>query len=327
MPALLQDPFGRRITYLRLSLTDRCDLRCGYCMDEGTRFLRRQEILTLEEIHTVASAFADLGVEKIRVTGGEPLMRRGALALLEGLSLLPGVRELVLTTNGTQLAHQALPLRMAGIQRLNISLDSLRPERFREITRGGRLEQVLAGIEAARRVGFEGLRLNCVIQPGINEDEIPALVAFARDRAMDIAFIERMPLGGGADGDDGVSADTVRARVEQHFPLLPTLEDTGGPARYFRLGGHPTRVGFIAPMSHDFCAGCNRVRLTADGRLLPCLGQAGAMDLKRVLRARPGDRQALEAAISRALRQKPRGHAFQAPGGAHLLHRMNHTGG
>jgi cyclic pyranopterin phosphate synthase len=328
MPATLQDPFGRRIRYLRLSITDRCDLRCGYCMDEGTRFLRRQEILTLEEIHTVAAAFADLGVDKIRVTGGEPLVRRGALGLLGDLALLPGVRELVLTTNGTQLTRHALPLRVAGVRRLNISLDSLRPGRFREITRGGCLEQVLAGIEAARGVGFEGLRLNCVIQRGVNEDEIPELVAFARDRAMDIAFIERMPLGGGgADGGDALPADAVRARVEARFPLLPTLEDTGGPARYFRLGGHPTRVGFIAPMSHDFCAGCNRVRLTANGRLLPCLGHSGAVDLKRVLRARPGDRQALEAAILGALRRKPRGHGFQAPGETRILHPMNRTGG
>ncbi|MFP4243666.1 MAG: GTP 3',8-cyclase MoaA [Ectothiorhodospira sp.] len=324
----LQDPFGRQITYLRLSITDRCDLRCGYCMDEGTRFLRRQQILTLEEIHTVAEAFVALGVDKIRVTGGEPLVRRGGLDLLRALGRLDGLRELVLTTNGTRLDRHAPALRGAGVRRVNISLDSLRPERFRRITRNGRLEQVLAGIEAARRAGFEGLRLNCVIQRGVNEDEVPELVAFARDRGMDIAFIEQMPLGGGRSPSTGpVTCDEVRARVERYFPMIPTLRENGGPARYFRLADGPTRVGFIAPMSHDFCAACNRIRLTADGRLLPCLGQSGAVDLKGVLRARPGDRQALEAAIARALRHKPRAHGFHGSGEPLILHRMNQAGG
>ncbi|ROR32327.1 GTP 3',8-cyclase MoaA [Inmirania thermothiophila] len=330
LPERLVDRFGRHVTYLRISVTDRCNFRCLYCMSEEMTFLPRAQVLTLEEIREIAAAFAELGVRKIRITGGEPLIRRNILWLFEELGALPGLRELVLTTNGALLAQYAEGLRRAGVRRINISLDSLDPERFRRISRTGRLADVLDGVEAARRAGFERIKLNAVILRGFNEDEIPALVRYALARDLDITFIEEMPLGE-VDGHDRLgsycSSDEVRAEIERHWRLLPTTETTGGPARYWRIDGTGCRVGFISPHSHNFCATCNRVRLTAEGRLLLCLGQEHSVDLRHVVRAHPGDRDILKRAIVAAMDIKPQGHEFDLAARPAILRHMNVTGG
>ncbi len=326
---MLIDRFGRRITYLRLSITDRCDLRCRYCMAEEMTFLPRAQILTLEEIATIARAFVELGVEKIRVTGGEPLVRRGALELLEELGRLP-LKELVLTTNGMRLAQCAERLVRAGVRRVNVSLDSLRPERFRHITRFGDLERVLAGIEAARRAGFDRVKLNAVILRGVNDDEVVDLATFAIERGLDISFIEEMPLGV-IDSHDRrqafYSSDEVRADLARRFTLLPTTDRTGGPSRYWRVAGSDSRIGFISPHSHNFCGDCNRVRLTVEGRLLLCLGNEHSVDLKRVLRRWPGDADRLKKAIVEAMALKPERHHFDLREQPIILRHMNVTGG
>ncbi len=326
---MLIDRFGRRITYLRLSITDRCDLRCRYCMAEEMTFLPRAQILTLEEIATIARAFVELGVEKIRVTGGEPLVRRGALELIEDLGRLP-LKELVLTTNGMRLARYAGRLVRAGVRRVNVSLDSLRPDRFRHITRFGDLHQVLSGIEAARRAGFARVKLNAVILRGVNHDEVVDLAAFAIERGLDISFIEEMPLGA-IDSHDRwqafYSSDQVRADLERHFTLLPTTDRTGGPSRYWRVAGSDSRIGFISPHSHNFCGDCNRVRLTVEGRLLLCLGNEHSVDLKRVLRRWPGDLDKLKDAIVEAMALKPERHHFDLREQPIILRHMNVTGG
>ncbi|BCX81412.1 GTP 3',8-cyclase [Methylomarinovum caldicuralii] len=326
---MLIDCFGRRITYLRLSVTDRCDLRCRYCMAEDMTFLPRAQILTLEELYTLARVFVGLGVEKIRVTGGEPLVRRGGLNLIEDLGRLP-LRELTLTTNGMRLAECARRLAAAGVRRLNVSLDSLDPKRFRRITRVGDLEQVLQGIEAARRAGFQRIKLNTVVLKGVNHDETTALVRFAVDRGLDISFIEEMPLGVIGDHDRAAAfyaSDQVRADLERHFELLPTTERTGGPSRYWRVAGSDTRVGFISPHSHNFCGDCNRVRLTVEGRLLLCLGNEHSLDLRRILRRWPGDEDRLRRAIREAIGRKPERHHFDLREQPVILRHMNHTGG
>ncbi len=326
---MLIDRFGRRITYLRLSITDRCDLRCRYCMAEDMTFLPRAQILTLEEIATIARAFVELGVEKIRVTGGEPLVRRGALELLEELGTLP-LKELVLTTNGMRLAECAERLVQAGVRRVNVSLDSLRPERFRHITRFGDLGRVLAGIEAARRAGFARVKLNAVILRGVNHDEVVDLATFAIERGLDISFIEEMPLGV-IDSHDRrrafYSSDEVRADLERRFTLLPTTDRTGGPSRYWRVAGSDSRIGFISPHSHNFCGDCNRVRLTVEGRLLLCLGNEHSVDLKRVVRRWPGDADRLKKAIVEAMALKPERHHFDLREQPIILRHMNVTGG
>lgn len=327
-PPSLIDPFGRRITYLRLSVTDRCDLRCLYCMDEDVRFVPRRELLSLEELEAVGRAFVRLGVERIRITGGEPLVRRGVVHLAGRLAALPGLRELTLTTNGTQLARHARALRAAGVARLNISLDSLRPERFRRLSRVGRLEAVLAGIEAARRAGFRRIKINTVVLRGYNEDEVTDLLEFALARGLDISYIEEMPLGRMAGRDragsycsSGEVLKTLRAR----HSLRPAAERSGGPSRYYRVPGHPSRIGFISPHSRNFCGDCNRVRLTARGRLLLCLGREHSVDLREVLRTRgPG---ALPGAIRAAMALKPAGHEFQADGTVAVPRFMHVTGG
>ncbi len=268
-PALI-DRFGRRITYLRLSVTDRCDLRCLYCMGPEVQFLDRREILSLEELREVIRAFVALGVSKVRLTGGEPLVRPNLLWLIRQATPLPGIQELVLTTNGTQLANLAGEIREAGVRRINISLDTLRPERFARITGKDRLPQVLAGIEAALAAGFERIKLNAVILRDRNHDEVVDLVDFAVARGINISFIEEMPIGLVGDHDRAeafYSSDQIHADLVQSFSLLPTTEATGGPARYFRIPGTETRVGFISPHSHNFCGDCNRVRVTAAGRL------------------------------------------------------------
>ncbi|MFP4603649.1 MAG: GTP 3',8-cyclase MoaA, partial [Halochromatium sp.] len=297
-PALI-DRFGRQVTYVRLSVTDRCDLRCVYCMAEEMTFLPRAQVLTLEEIARLGRCFTELGVTKLRVSGGEPLVRRDVMTLFAALGPLPGLKDLTLTTNATQLPRFAPQLKATGVTRVNISLDSLRPERFRAITRKGDLAQVLAGIDAARAAGFERIKLNSVILQHRNHDEVTDLVDFALERGLDITFIEEMPLGriGAHDRAEAFyPSERIRADLGQRFELIPTTEHTGGPARYWRLAGAATRIGFISPHSHNFCSSCNRVRVTAEGRLLLCLGQEHSVDLRRVLRANPLD----DAAVKRA---------------------------
>lgn len=306
----LVDRFGRRISYLRLSLTDRCNLRCIYCMTPDTRFVGQAKLLTLDELALVAKAFVDLGVSKIRLTGGEPLVRPGALSLMRRIAALPGLSELVITTNGVRLEPLATELRAAGVRRINISLDSLRPERFRALTRNGDLARVRRGIDAAIAAGFERIKLNAVILKGYNDDEVLDLAHFAIAKGINLSFIEEMPIGSIGDHDRAetyYAADRIHADLMADLPLLPTTETTGGPARYYRIPGTETRIGFIAPRSHNFCTTCNRVRVTAEGRLLLCLGNAHSLDLRQVLRAHPGDLAPLHGAIAEAMGSKPSG--------------------
>lgn len=326
----LVDPFGRRITYLRLSVTDRCDFRCTYCMSEDMVFAPRAQILTLEELYAVADAFIGLGVRRIRVTGGEPLVRKGLTSLLTRLGAREELEDLAITTNGSQLHSMAPALRDAGVKRLNISLDSLKPERFAELTRRDRLAQVLEGIEAARRAGFKGIKLNSVIQKGRNDDEVIDLVAFAVERGLDISFIEEMPLGSVSSHQREItfcSSEEVRERIEQRFALLPSSHTTGGPSRYWQVSGSPTRVGFISPHSNNFCGSCNRVRVTAEGKLVLCLGHEGALDLKSLIRRYPGDSERLRHALVDALQLKPEMHHFRTDEQVQVVRFMSMTGG
>jgi len=326
----LIDNFGRRITYIRISVTDRCDFRCVYCMSEDMTFLPRAKILTLEEIAHIATAFVRHGVDKIRITGGEPLVRRNIVKLLSDIAALDGLSELTLTTNGSQLPRLADAIRAAGVRRLNISLDSLDRDLFRRLTRTGDLDQVLAGIEAARAAGFDKIKINAVILKNRNHHEVIPLVEFASSRGMDISFIEEMPLGAIEDHDRAeayYSSDEIRRDLNTHFTLVPTTETTGGPARYFKIAATQTKVGFISPHSHNFCDTCNRVRLTAEGRLLLCLGQEHSVDLRQLVRAHPGDTERLDEAIRQSMSIKPRGHEFDLTEKPILFRHMNATGG
>lgn len=327
---LLKDRFGRHVNYVRVSITDRCDFRCLYCMSEEMEFLPRPQILTLEEIELVCKAFVALGVDKIRITGGEPLVRKGAVGLLTRLGQLEWLRELVLTTNGSRLAQFAPELKAAGVRRINVSLDSLQPERFREMTRVGDLALVLAGIDAALAEGFERIKINAVVLHHRNHDEVKDLVHYAIGRGIDISFIEEMPLGH-VDGRDRAlgyySSDAIRRDLESAFELLPSPESTGGPSRYFRVAGTATRVGFISPHSHNFCGTCNRVRVTAEGRLLLCLGNEHSVDLRAVLRSGAPDFARLKNAIMDAMAIKPERHFFDIQAQPVILRHMNATGG
>ncbi|WP_404377693.1 GTP 3',8-cyclase MoaA [Vreelandella aquamarina] len=326
----LVDGFGRTVRYLRISVTDRCDFRCVYCMAEEMTFLPRAKLLTLEEIAMLSQAFVELGVEKIRLTGGEPLVRNGILTLVEKLGSLAGLRELAMTTNGSGLVKYAEELRQGGLDRLNISLDSLKPERFKSLTRTGELSQVIAGVRAARRAGFTSIKLNAVLLKGRNDDEILDLVNFARDEAVDISFIEEMPLGVISEhnrGETFLSTDAVRSTIEQYYQLLPTTESTLGPSRYYRMVDSPSRIGFISPHSHNFCDACNRVRVTAEGRLLLCLGNEHSVDLRAVLRRYPGDIERLKESIVSAMKKKPERHYFTTDGEVQIVRFMNSTGG
>ncbi|MHB8744393.1 MAG: GTP 3',8-cyclase MoaA [Sulfuricaulis sp.] len=326
----LIDRFDRHVNYLRISVTDRCNFRCVYCMSETMTFLPRTEVLSLEEILFVARAFTELGVTKIRLTGGEPLVRKNVLWLVRAIGQLPALRELVLTTNGSQLEIMAADLRAAGVRRINISLDSLDPARFRRITRVGDLAKVLRGIDAAQRAGFERLKLNAVILKHRNHDEVTELARFAINHGMDLSFIEEMPLGVIGDHDRAeayYSSDLIRTDLQQSFTLLPTTETTGGPSRYYRVAGTDTRIGFISPHSHNFCGSCNRVRLTTEGRLLLCLGQEFSADLRAIIRRSPGDLDRLKDAISATMAIKPKGHAFNLSAQPMILRHMNVTGG
>jgi len=309
----LIDPFERAITYLRVSVTDRCDFRCVYCMTEHMTFLPKREVLTLEELDRLCSAFVDLGVRKLRVTGGEPLVRKNIMWFFErmGRRLGAGLDELTVTTNGSQLRRFAQPLADVGVKRVNVSLDTLNKARFQEITRWGRLDQVLDGIEAAREAGLR-VKINTVALKGTNDDEAHRLAEWCRDWGMDLTFIEVMPMGdmGGEDRlDQYWSLDDVRAELATRWTLEDTDERTGGPARYVRVAETGQRIGFITPLSHNFCESCNRVRLTCTGRLYMCLGQDDDADLRKILRASEDD-AVLHAAIREAIARKPRGHDF-----------------
>lgn len=329
--SVLLDRFARKVDYLRLSVTDRCDFRCVYCMAEDMTFLPRQQILTLEEILAVAQSFVALGTRKIRLTGGEPLVRSGIVGLCERIAALPGLRELCMTTNGSQLGKLAVPLFEAGVKRLNISLDSLDPQRFHELTRTGDLQQVIDGIDAANAAGFTHTKLNCVVMQGRNDHEINDLVAFAIERQLDITFIEEMPLGLISEHsrkESFFSSDQVRERIAERYALLPSTDSTQGPSRYWRVAEAPnSRIGFISPHSHNFCATCNRVRMTVEGRLLLCLGNEHSADLKAVMRANPGQPEVLENAIIKAMQLKPWSHDFRIDDEVQVVRFMNMTGG
>ena len=326
----LIDRFGRKIDYLRISITDRCDFRCVYCMAEEMTFLPRAQILTLEEIETIATAFTELGVNKIRITGGEPLVRKGALDLLASLGRLSGLKELVLTTNGAQLQTMAPALKKVGVKRINISVDSLDAAKFKAITRTGNLAVVLNGIAAAKAEGFERIKINTVVLKDSNHTEVCDLVQFAVDSEIDISFIEEMPLGVVDHHDRSLayySSDLIKKDLSARFSLLATPEKTGGPSTYYRVAGTKTRVGFISPHSHNFCSACNRVRLTAEGRLLLCLGNEHAVDLKKVIRAHPGNIGLLKQTLVEAMQIKPAQHEFNLQEQPVILRYMNMTGG
>lgn len=329
-PAQLTDRFGRTVDYLRISITDRCDFRCLYCMAEDMTFLPRAQILTLEEIYTLARAFAELGVKKIRVTGGEPLVRKGALGLLQNIGRIESLNELVITTNGSQLETMAASLKEAGVKRINISLDTLDADKFKAITRTGDLHQVLRGIQAARAAGFERIKINAVILKDRNHQEVTDLVRFALDNSIDISFIEEMPLGVVSQHDRAdayYSSDLIKADLAKNFTLVATPEKTGGPSNYFNVASSPIRVGFISPHSENFCSTCNRVRLTVEGRLLLCLGNEHSVDLKQIIRANPGDMAVLKQAIIDAMLIKPEKHEFNINEQPVILRYMSMTGG
>jgi GTP 3',8-cyclase len=303
------DPFGRHISYLRVSVTDRCDFRCVYCMSEHMTFLPKKDLLTLEELERLCAAFIEKGVRRIRITGGEPLVRRNVMSLFEGLGqrLGNGLDELTLTTNGSQLSRLAGPLRDAGVKRINVSLDTRDAEKFHAITRRGDLSNVLAGIDAAQDAGLS-VKINMVALKDVNADEIPAMLKWAHGHGMDLTLIETMPMG--EIGEDRTAQylplSLVRANLAQHFTLQDCDYRTGGPARYVRVVETGGRLGFITPLTHNFCESCNRVRLTCTGTLYMCLGQNDAADLRAPLRTGAD----LNAAIDEAIARKPKGHDF-----------------
>jgi cyclic pyranopterin phosphate synthase len=329
----LVDPFGRAITYLRVSVTDRCDFRCVYCMSENMTFLPKADLLSLEELDRLCSAFIDKGVRKLRLTGGEPLVRRGIMTLVSSLSrhLASGaLEELTVTSNGSQLAKYAAELAGHGVKRINVSLDTLDPDKFRAITRWGELDKVLAGIDAALAAGLR-VKINVVALKGVNEDELGDLVAWAHGRGMELTIIEVMPLGDVGAGrlDQYLPLSLVRARLSERYTLADINYRTGGPARYVKVAETGGRLGFITPLTHNFCESCNRVRLTCTGTLYMCLGQEDAADLRAPLRLSESNAP-LDAAIEEAISRKPKGHDFiidrrhQRPA---LARHMNVTGG
>ncbi len=330
----LIDPFARPISYLRVSVTDRCDFRCVYCMAENMTFLPKKELLTLEELDRMCSTFIRLGVQKLRITGGEPLVRKGIMTFFErmGRHLRSGaLQELTLTTNGSQLTRFAEDLAACGVRRINVSLDTLDDAKFAAVTRWGKLPQVLAGIEAAQAAGLR-VKINAVALKGFNEDELFTLQDWCAARDMDLTFIEVMPMGdlGNEDRlDQYWPLRDLRARLDERFTLVDLAERSGGPARYVRIEQTGQKIGFITPLTHNFCESCNRVRLTCTGELYMCLGQEDMADLRAPLRASPDDAP-LEAAIRAAIARKPKGHDFdysrQRVEGQVSRH-MSHTGG
>ncbi|MGB2833507.1 MAG: GTP 3',8-cyclase MoaA [Methylotenera sp.] len=329
-PSSLVDRYGRKIDYIRLSITDRCDFRCIYCMSEDMTFLPRDEVLTLEECARLVKVFVSLGVSKVRITGGEPLVRKNALQLFKEIGQLQGLRELVLTTNGSQLAQHAFALKQASVRRINISLDSLDATRFRQITRVGDLDKVLRGISAAKLAGFENIKLNALLMRGINDDEALPLAAFAMEQGLDISFIEEMPLGevNHSRSSSYVSNEETLALLRARYDLISSNESTGGPARYWRIPNSRTKIGFISPHSHNFCESCNRVRISCQGELFLCLGQENKIDLRPFLRDFTNDDTPLKQAIFEGLQAKPKGHDFDLRRTTPAVIRfMSHTGG
>ena len=333
--APLIDPFQRPISYLRVSVTDRCDFRCVYCMSEHMTFLPKKELLTLEELDRMCSTFIGLGVEKLRITGGEPLVRKGIMTFFNQMSrhLEAGtLKELTLTTNGSQLQKYAGDLYAAGVRRINVSLDTLDDEKFAKVTRWGRLSQVLNGIDAAQKAGLR-VKINAVALKGFNEDELNTIVDWCAERDMDLTFIEVMPMGdlGNEDRlDQYWSLKDLRGRLAERFTLSDLAERSGGPARYVRLEETQQKIGFITPLTHNFCESCNRVRLTCTGELYMCLGQEDMADLRAPLRADPDSNAPLKAAIRAAIERKPKGHDFdysRQKADGQMTRHMSHTGG
>jgi GTP 3',8-cyclase len=326
----LIDSFGRRISYVRISVTDRCDLRCRYCMAEHMQFLPKRQILTLEEVAGLADIFIARGVRRIRLTGGEPLVRRGILDLVGwiGKRIGDGLDEVTLTTNGTQLERFAQGLHAAGVRRINVSLDSRRPERFAHITRGGDVSQVLRGIAAARAAGL-AVKINMVALAGLNEDEIEEMLLWCAEEGLDLTLIETMPLGEVEEDrtDHYLPLDGVRLRLEAHFTLVPSLERTGGPARYYDVAGLGARLGMITPLTHNFCDGCNRIRVAATGTVYGCLGHDQKVELRHALRE--GGTEAVAELLDRLLAGKSRRHDFRIAAGAPpaVARHMSVTGG
>ena len=329
----MKDAFGRTITYLRVSVTDRCDFRCTYCMAEDMQFLPRQEILSFEEMERICTAFINRGVTKIRLTGGEPLVRHGIISLIEQLSVhlkTGALKELTLTTNGSQLEKYAEKLVELGVKRINVSLDTLDPDRFTEITRFGRLDKVLAGLQAARKAGLR-VKINTVALKGQTDKELDDLLTFVADNGFDLTFIETMPLGeiGGSRVDHYLPLTEVRRSIEERWTITDTEYTSGGPARYVDVKETGKRIGFITPMSHGFCETCNRMRLTCKGTLFMCLGQDNNLDLREVVRSSESN-EPLQAAIDKALNLKPEGHEFvidESQDGPALNRHMSVTGG
>jgi GTP 3',8-cyclase len=333
-PLPLIDPFARPIRYLRVSVTDRCDFRCTYCMAEQMQFLPKKDLLTLEELDRMSSAFIGLGVEKLRITGGEPLVRRGIMTFFQGMArhLESGaLKELTLTTNGSQLARFAEELAACGVKRINVSLDTLEPGKFAEITRWGKLEPVLEGIRAATRAGIR-VKINTVALKGFNEAELFSLVDWCGGEGHDLTFIEVMPMGEMGEElrlDQYWALSDLRERLAEKFTLEDLAESSGGPARYVRLRESGQKIGFITPLTHNFCESCNRVRVTCTGELYMCLGQEDRADLRAPLRASADD-AALVAAIREAIARKPKGHDFdysRAHVAGQMPRHMSHTGG
>lgn len=330
----MQDPFGRHVTYLRVSVTDRCDLRCVYCMAEDMTFLPKAEVLSLEELDRLCGAFIGLGVRKLRLTGGEPLVRRGIMSLVESLGRrigTGGLEELTLTTNGTQLVKYAEGLYAAGVRRVNVSVDSLDAETFRSVTRWGELGKTLDGIFAAKAAGLQ-VKLNAVALKGVNEHEFDRMLAWCGEHGFDLTLIETMPLGeiSGDRSDQYLPLSTVRQRLALNWTLRESTHRTGGPARYYEVAETGRRLGMITPLTHNFCESCNRVRLTCTGTLYMCLGQDDAADLRRPLRDPSVDEAGLRAAILDAIARKPKGHDFVIDRGRNrpaVARHMSVTGG
>ena len=331
----LIDPFNRSISYLRVSVTDRCDFRCVYCMTENMKFLPKKELLTLEELDFLCSSFINMGVEKLRITGGEPLVRRNIMSFFQSISRHlddQKLKELTLTTNGSQLKKFAKELFEVGVRRVNISLDTLDDAKFAKVTRWGRLSQVLEGIDAAQAAGLR-VKINVVALKGFNENELFRIVSWCKERGMDLTWIEVMPMGD-LESEDRIgqywSLNELRQTLEQEYTLTDMTERSGGPARYVKVNETGQKIGFITPLSHNFCESCNRVRLTCTGELYMCLGQEDKADLRRPLREKPNDEGHLRKAIEAAIAKKPKGHDFdytrQEVQGQMTRH-MSHTGG
>lgn len=328
MPNKLIDPFQRSIDYVRISVTDRCDLRCTYCMPEGFKdFEEPDNWLTFDEVHRVASAFGALGVSKIRVTGGEPLTRKGLPELIEGLANISSVGDLSMSTNAVRLKKMARPLAKSGLHRVNVSLDSLKADRFAKITGGGKLEKVLAGLQAAKDEGLTPVKINMVVMNGVNDDEVEDLVAYCVDNGFTLRMIETMPVGerGREAANQFISLDEIVGRLEEKFELIPDIFPGAGPARYLKVVGSDTHIGLITPMSRHFCATCNRVRLGVDGTLYLCLGQDNSVQLRPLLRGGASDEE-LQQAIVQAMGLKPERHEFNEKP-EKIVRFMSSTGG